>query len=228
MVPTRIRRGISKVSPEFGNNLIGMKKNNDNREQIVRKSLESEFQLTLNQRVQRKLEIDHQGIIGAHHFSEASSECINLYRDGYFIAAVMMTHAINEALMKFIADKNIIKIESDWKKQWHSKLMKIFLDKNILTKQSIDASIRIWESYRNDIHHMNPAVSGIKFPELAKSNLQDLSIIEKEIFGATSKKRSTYPNSTKILGFNKRRNGFCLFKIELTLILVKIGTHPIF
>ena len=50
---------------------------------------------TLDARVDRYMEIDHQGIIGGHYFAKASSECINLYRDGHFIAAVMASQAVN-------------------------------------------------------------------------------------------------------------------------------------
>ena len=41
---------------------------------------------TREMRVDRLLEIDKQGIIGDHHFARASSECIDLYSNGHFIA----------------------------------------------------------------------------------------------------------------------------------------------
>ena len=44
------------------------------------------FEQTLDAQVDRYLEIDHQEIIGYHHFSMASSECIDVYRDGHPIS----------------------------------------------------------------------------------------------------------------------------------------------
>ncbi len=57
--------------------------------QRVKENIEAELNVTIEQRVDRYLEIDHQGIIGGHYFASASSECISLYRDGYFLSAVM-------------------------------------------------------------------------------------------------------------------------------------------
>ena len=64
---------------------------------------------TREARVDRLLEIDKQGIIGNQHFARASAECIDLYRDGHFISTVMVTQAVNEGILKFVADRNQIK-----------------------------------------------------------------------------------------------------------------------
>ncbi len=66
----------------------------------VRNDIESQCMGSIEERTDRYLEIEHQGIIGDHYFATASSECIYLYRDGYFIATVMMSHAINEGIIK--------------------------------------------------------------------------------------------------------------------------------
>ncbi len=70
--------------------------------------LRQEFEGSLDDGVARYLEIDHQSIIGNHHFAAASLECIHLYRDGHFISTVMVTQAINEAILRFIAERNNI------------------------------------------------------------------------------------------------------------------------
>ena len=59
-------------------------------------------------RVNPYLEIDRQWIIGDHYFARASKECIHLYRDGHFIATVMTTQAVNEGILKFVAERNNI------------------------------------------------------------------------------------------------------------------------
>ena len=59
---------------------------NDDERLYIENSIRAEFEQTLPARVDRYLSIGHQRIIADHHFSAPSSECINLYRDGYFTA----------------------------------------------------------------------------------------------------------------------------------------------
>jgi hypothetical protein len=66
--------------------------------QMVKESIESQCNSFIEEKIDRYLEVEHQWIIGGHYFARASSECIYLYRDGYFIGAVMMSHAINEGI----------------------------------------------------------------------------------------------------------------------------------
>ena len=75
---------------------------------VVRENIESQYNSFIEEKIDRYLEIEHQGIIGAHYFAPASSECIYLYRDGYFIGAVMMSHSINDGIIKFVAESNCI------------------------------------------------------------------------------------------------------------------------
>lgn len=155
----------------------------------LQEGLRSALEQTIDQRINRYLEIEHQGIIGNHHFADASSECINLYRDGYFISGVMVSQAVNEGIVKFVAERNGIK-----EKKEHSELMKDFTQKEIMSSECTEASERIWRSFRNDVHHMNPKVVSIPFQKLAKRNLQDLAIIEKEIFGVNFKDGKLVPH----------------------------------
>jgi len=134
----------------------------------------------IDARVSRYLEIGHQGIIPSHHFAEASSECINLYRDGYFLGAVMLSHAVNEGIWKFVLERNQIPRAGELEQQV-SALAKA----GIVSQGCCDAFARIWGSFRNDVHHMNPRVSSIPFDVLAKRNLEDLATIENEIFATT-------------------------------------------
>lgn len=135
------------------------------------------FEQILDDRVERYLEINHQGIIGNHYFAAASSECIDLYRDGHFISAVMVSHSVNEGIIKFLAERNEVKGKKS------SEVMDYLFSNGVITEQCKEASIRIWNSFRNDVHHMNPNVTKIPFRDLAKRNLQDLATVEREIFG---------------------------------------------
>lgn len=155
---------------------------------VVRQDLQSEFNGTIDQRVERYLEIDHQNIIGNHHFASASTECIKIYSDGHFLSAVMVSQAVNEGIVRFIAERNNIPLYLDHDKSKTknvSGLIDELEQKSIITRICAEASRNIYRSFRNDVHHMNPKVAeiAIYFRDLAKRNLQDLAKIEKEIFG---------------------------------------------
>ncbi|EAR23038.1 hypothetical protein NB231_14498 [Nitrococcus mobilis Nb-231] len=143
----------------------------------VRDELRQADEQSLDARVDRYLEVNHAGIIGNHYFAAASSECINLYRDGHFIAAVMATQAVNEGMLKFLEERNGLCCAN------HDDLMKTLRQRDIMTQKCVGAAEKIWKSFRNDVHHMNPKVSTISFPELARTNLQSLAVVEGEIFG---------------------------------------------
>ena len=165
---------------------------------MVKESIESHCQHDIDDKIERYLEIEHQGIIGGHFFAPASSECIYLYRDGYFIGAVMMSHAINEGIIKFVAERNSIqKNNPTGTTKTIEELIYELNEKNIISDGCKDASMRIWKSYRNDIHHMNPTVANINFKTLAQQNLKYLSTIEKEIFGHTFKNGAINPTQPK-------------------------------
>ena len=158
----------------------------------------SQYEASIEERINRYLEIEHQGIVGGHYFAEASSECIYLYRDGYFIGAVMMSHAINEGIMKFIAEKNRIeRHKEDGSTKTVEELIDEFQVKNIISQNCADASKKIWKSFRADIHHMNPKVAKIPFRNLAQQNLKCLSIIENEIFGYDNNSGAIAPHQPR-------------------------------
>jgi len=156
----------------------------DNLKRIpLREAIQSEFKASIEDKVTRYLEVDHQLMIGAHYFSAASTECIYLYRDGYFIAAVMMSHAINEGIIKFVADRNNIERHNEKETKSIDELIQILKESKLISAACATASKKIWQSFRADIHHMNPKITDIPFQKLASQNLQNLSAIERELFG---------------------------------------------
>ena len=161
-----------------------MNKNVVFRRYQLKEALKSECLGSIDVKIKRYLEIEHQGIIGGHYFAPASSECIKLYRDGYFIGTVMMSHAINEGIIKFVAERNDINRQKTAAKTKTIKDLIIELQgNNLISTNCASASLAIWKSYRSDIHHMNPSVSNISFQKLAQRNIKHLSAIENEIFG---------------------------------------------
>ncbi|XOB41333.1 MAG: hypothetical protein ACKKMW_01210 [Candidatus Nealsonbacteria bacterium] len=174
----------------------------------LKESIKSQCLSSIEEKINRYLEVKHQGIIGGHYFSKASSECIYLYRDGYFIGAVMMSHAINEGIIKFIAERNSIK------KREHTELINEFLEKRIISNGCAKASSRIWKSYRNDIHHMNPKVAKIPFKKLAQQNLKDLAIIEKEVFGFDVNNGTIVPHQPKYWDIDHNKTTKAFLRLE--------------
>jgi hypothetical protein len=170
---------------------------------MVKESIEAQCQSFMEEKIDRYLEIEHQGIIGGHYFAPASSECIYLYRDGYFIGAVMMSHAINEGIMKFVADRNGIgRNRTDGTTRTVEDLVSELTGKNIISAACAKASMKIWKSYRNDIHHMNPTVAKIDFRKLAGHNLRHLARIEKEIFDFKNNNGRIDPTQPKYWDIN--------------------------
>ena len=181
----------------------------------LKNGLRQIFEQTVDARVGRYIEIEHQGIIGGHYFAQASTECIDLYRDGYFIAAVMMSHAINEGVIKFIAERNKInrKKESGDTKTIEELICE-FQEKKLITKDCKKASIKIWQSFRADIHHMNPTVENIDFQNLAQQNLKHLATIEKEIFGHDFNKGAIVPHQPKYWDVSKDGKAAVFLRLE--------------
>ena len=149
----------------------------------LKEDLKSECLGSIDAKIDRWLEIEHQKIIGGQHFASASSECIKLYRDGYFIGTVMMSHAINEGIIKFVAERNNIdRQKADNATKTIVELIVELQGNSLISTHCKDASLAIWHSYRNDIHHMTPSVSNISFQQLAKLNIKRLAAIENELY----------------------------------------------
>ena len=70
--------------------------------EATRRDIRGEVERTIEERIERYLEIGYQRVIAGGHFAEASAECIRLYRDGYFLSAVMVSQALGEALWRFL------------------------------------------------------------------------------------------------------------------------------
>jgi len=149
------------------------------KQRMIGDGLRAHFEATLQQRVERHIEVTHQPITPNPHFAAASAECISLYTDGYFISTVMVTQAVAEGIRKFLVERNEIKLEE---KMDGLQAVSLLLNQGIISNKCADAFNRIYKGFRNDVHHMNPKVAQIDFPKLSKSNIQDLATIEQEVF----------------------------------------------
>jgi hypothetical protein len=173
----------------------------DPRDQLRRDDLERGLRDELNgsvkERVDRFLEVNHQSIIPNHHFAPASSECVNLYRDGYMLSAVMVSQAVAEGVWRFVLERNSLAADEQ-----RPALATLLVDRSLITQDCADAFTRMWRSFRNDVHHMNPSVVTVPFRELAKRNLADLALIEREIFAVTFNAGALVPVQRKYWDLN--------------------------
>ncbi|MBW2741631.1 MAG: hypothetical protein JRE64_22940 [Deltaproteobacteria bacterium] len=110
----------------------------------------------------------------------------------------MMSHAINEGIIKFVAERNDTgRHKSDGTTKTIDEVIDELGEKGIISDSCADNSKGIWRSFRADIHHMNPTVAKIDFRKLAQQNLKRLSTIEKEIFGYKNNKETIVLNQPK-------------------------------
>jgi len=158
-----------------------MSQSNENAQrENLKRAMQDDLNRSVDERVNRYLEIVHQWVIPAHHFANASAECIYLYRDGYFLSAVMVSQSVTEGVWRFVLDRNNIQYDPDRETQEND-----LVQRTILSRACADAFGRIFHSFRNDVHHMNPSVRKVPFREIARRNLVDLATIEREIFAVT-------------------------------------------
>ena len=71
----------------------------------------------------------------------------------------MMTHSINEGILKFVLKRN--KIKQDCNEDLLTTIDKLN-GKNLLTDEAAEASKAIYGSYRNSIHHMREDITKIQ------------------------------------------------------------------
>ena len=153
---------------------------------------------TREARVDRYLEVNSRRVIGSQYFSRASTECVALYSDGHYIATVMMTQSVNEGILKFVAERNSI----DYENMTRGDLLTTLLSEGIFSQNCFEASKQILKSFRNDVHHMNPKVADIWFTDLAKKNIQNLAVIEHEIWATSFKDEELIPIHPKYWDIN--------------------------
>jgi hypothetical protein len=146
----------------------------------VKRSLASEMERTLDERVERYLSIDRQQLVPSHHFTPAITECFKLYRDGNFLSCTMVSQAIVEALVRFVAERNgFLPADKEQKPELAARLN----EAGVVTAVFVEAVTRIHRSFRNDFHHMNPQIARIDIVSLATRNAKDLAAVQNEIFG---------------------------------------------
>src|SRR5437867_107964 len=121
-----------------------MAEHHDNlRREDLKQGMRGALDQTIEERVDRYLEVAHQGIVPNHHFAAASSECIDLYRDGYLLSALMVSQSVTEGIWRFILERNQVQSDRD-----RSAVVSTLVEQKILSVGCADAFGRIWRSFR--------------------------------------------------------------------------------
>jgi len=143
--------------------------------------LNSLHEQTVAEKAERYLCIDHQGIVGNHHFAPASDEAIRCFEEGLYISCIMTSQAVAEGILKFLVERNP---DIDKSLKGDESIAALELNGH-LTKECRQSFERVRKSFRNDYHHMNPEVGDLHHKELAYEVIASLANIEKEIFAVS-------------------------------------------
>lgn len=155
----------------------------------IENHLRRKFESDIQSRVRRTQELSYLRVIGGHYFAAASSQCLELYRDGHMLGCIMCSQALLEAVLKFVAQRNRMEFKKEVK-----DLIRDLETKKILNKIALDAAKRAWR-HRNDFHHLNPGVSVIDLETKARECVEATCALEEEIFGASFIEGSLNPRN---------------------------------
>ena len=159
----------------------------------LKDTLQQEFEFSLDQRVERYLELKPHGIIPNSHFAAVSAECHLLYRDGHYYGTISLTQAVAEALVKFLCKTN------GWNpgKDFENNLEQLEKRGKITDGLKIKF-LEIWQR-RNDYHHLNPQIEQDRrnLEQLSKEKLSCLKQIEEDLFAYTASDGMLIPKFPK-------------------------------
>jgi hypothetical protein len=141
--------------------------------------LRRKFEADLQARVRRTQELSYPRVIGGHYFAAASSQCLELYRDGYMLGCIMCSQALLEAVLKFVAQRNGMEFNKEVE-----DLIRDLVAKRILNDNALNAAKLAWR-HRNDFHHLNSGISVIDLETKAKECVEATCTLEEEIFGVS-------------------------------------------
>lgn len=151
------------------------------KERMVEQDLRQLFELKLPERIKRHLEVKPHPIVANLHFSTASAECIELFRDGHFYGCIALTQAVAEALVRFLCERNGWSPDKVFEKN-----VAALLRRNSISDTMKGWLLQIWDS-RNDYHHLNPTIETDrkKLETLAREKMNLLKEVEADIFRFT-------------------------------------------
>jgi hypothetical protein len=171
---------------------------------IKRKELEQTLRgecfATIDERVSRYQELDFSQLTPNTHFAFVSVECINLYRDGYFLACIALCQAVAEAIVRLMCQRSkFSSISNNYEKNIEN------LRKRGIQPDCDELFKGIWKD-RDNYHHLNPTVptEKSKLQDIAKNKILTLHKIESRVFEfAWTKDGAISPRYPKYWDFNE-------------------------
>lgn len=163
------------------------------RRRMTEDDLRARFEATIDERVDRYREVFPLPMTPNYHFAPASAQCKLLYADGHFYSTVMVSQAVAEGITRFVAERNDVTFKP---KASGPQILDLLVERGIVSKEYEEAFKLLWKT-RNDVHHMNPEVAKIDLPGVAKRSLQNLDVIEREIFGFRMDDGKCIPSNPK-------------------------------
>ena len=129
------------------------------------------------------------------------------------MATAMATQAVNEGLLRFIAERNGIPTNQDL-----YVLIDTFLAQDVVSVNCANAMRQILKSFRNDFHHLNPSISNVPVQNIARGNIENITLIEKEIFEHSYENGKLFPEATEVPG--------TLARMEPCWLIFALGELP--
>jgi len=144
----------------------------------LEENLNGDFLATIDERISRYQELDFIKLTPNTHFAVVSVECINLYRDGYFLACIALCQAVAESIVRLMCERSkFSSVSNDYEKNVEN------IQKRKIEPDCSELFEEIW-SGRNDYHHLNPEVptEETKLQNIAKEKIFALHKIESKVF----------------------------------------------
>ncbi len=165
----------------------------------LEETLKGDILATIDERISRYQELDFIELTPHTHFDFVSVECINLYRDGYFLACIALCQAVAEAIVRLMCERSKFSSSDHYDKNVEN------LQKRKIEPECSEAFKEIWKG-RNDYHHLNPQIptERSKLQDIAKSKILTLHKIESKVFEfALTKDGAVSPRFPKYWDFNE-------------------------
>ena len=124
----------------------------------------------------------------------ASSECREMYIDGYFYGCILLAQAVADGVTKFLCKIHMVRKPN----RYLSRVKRLYDDDFVSTK-SVDAFKQIWGNDRDTFHHLNlDVVTDRKHLESrAEQCVNSLFIIESELFAYEVRNEKLVPQKPK-------------------------------
>jgi hypothetical protein len=169
------------------------------RRRQLEEDLKGEFLTTLDERISRYQELDFIKITPNTHFAVVSVECINLYRDGYFLACIALCQAVSEAIVRLMCQRTkFSSISKDYEKNVER------LHNRKIQPHCYTLFKEIWKD-RDSYHHLNPSIPSEKgeLQRIANNKIITLHEIESKVFEFTVMNGAISPKYPKYWDFDE-------------------------